>query len=93
MYINNKIIMCTGFSLLILGGCATAKPALEGRLDTNLGSAVKANAQAHTVAPTSAQKANTYIPSDPSRAAIARKSYREGTVKEPVSINQKKSNN
>jgi len=93
MHINNKIIVCTGFSLLILGGCATAKPALEGRLDTNLGSAVKANTQAHAVAPTSTQKANTYIPSDPSRTALARKNYHEGTVKEPVSINQKKSNN
>jgi len=92
MFINKKIITSIGFTLLILGGCATAKSALDGRLDANLGGAVKANIQAHAIAPTPAQKANTYIPVDPSRAATARENYRENTVKEPVTINQKEPN-
>ena len=91
MYLSKKTIACAGLSLFILAGCTTSKPALQGRLDANLGDAVKANTQAHAVAPTAAQKANTYIPSDPSRAATARKNYHEGTVKEPIAINQKKS--
>jgi len=91
MYLNKQVIACAGLSLFILAGCTTAKPALEGRLDANLGDAVRSNAQAHVVAPTPAQKANTYIPADPTRAALARKNYRENTVEEPIAINQKKS--
>lgn len=93
MIINKKTYICAALSLFVLGGCVTQKPALEGRLDENFGDAVKANTQAHAVTPTQAQKANTYIPADPDRAAIARKNYREGTVKEPIAINQKKSSN
>ena len=88
MYFSKKPLACAAIALMILGGCATAKPALEGRLDTELGSAVKANINAHAVTPTPRQKANTYIPADPSRAALARKNYRENTVEEPQSGNQ-----
>ncbi len=91
MNLSIKTIACVGLSLFILAGCTTAKPALHGRLDPNFGDAVKANSQAHAVAPTQAQKTNTYIPSDPYRATLARKNYRENTVEEPVAINQKKS--
>jgi len=76
-----------GLTLVVLGGCATAKPALEGRLDPNLGAAVRTNIQAQAVAPTAKQKANTYIPADPSRAALALKNYREDNVEAPVPVN------
>ncbi len=76
-----------GAILLVLGGCATAGPALEGQLDPNLGGAIRANVQAQAVAPTAQQKANTYIPSDPHRAALALKNYRDGKVKDPVPVN------
>lgn len=88
MYSNKRNLSCGVLSLLVLAGCATAKPALEGRLDPGLGNAVKANAEAHAVAPTPQQKANTYIPADPARAALARKHYRENTVETPQAINQ-----
>lgn len=88
MYINKRPIAISAIALLVLGGCATAKPALDGRLDPTLGNAVKANADAHAVAPTSRQKADTYIPSDPSRAALARKNYRENTLEDPQVVNQ-----
>jgi len=88
MYLNKKSVLCTGITLLILGGCTTAKPALEGRLDTEFGNAVKSNVAAHAVAPTPSQKANTYIPADPNRAALARLNYRENNVTDPVVINQ-----
>ncbi|PHS41597.1 MAG: hypothetical protein COA91_02140 [Robiginitomaculum sp.] len=74
-------------AILILAGCATAKPALKGQLDANLGAAVRANIQAQFVAPTPKQKADTYIPADPSRAALARKRYRDDNVKVPVPVN------
>ena len=80
-------LFCGGAVLVTLGGCTTAGPALEGRLDPNLGAAVRTNVQAQAVAPTAQQKANTYIPSDPSRAALALQNYRDGKVKEPVPVN------
>lgn len=86
MQIDKKILICSGLIVLMLGGCATAKPALEGRLSSDFGSAVQANIQAHAVAPTAQQKANTYIPADPSRAALARKNYRENTVVDPEPV-------
>lgn len=88
MYFNKKSLAYTALTALVLAGCASSKPALEGRLDTELGSAVKANINAHAVVPTPQQKANTYIPADPARAALARKNYRENTVEEPQAINQ-----
>ncbi len=74
-------------TLVFIGGCTTAKPALDGHLDANLGVAVRSNIQAHFVAPTPKQKADTYIPADPDRAALARKNYRDNNVKEPVPVN------
>ena len=83
MLIRKKTLLCGGIFALLLTGCATAKPALEGTLDPKLGYAVRANIQAQAIAPTAQQKANTYIPADPSRAALARKNYRENTVQAP----------
>ncbi len=88
MYFNKKALIIGTISLGLLGGCAMAKPALEGRLDAEFGSAIRANTQAHAIAPTPRQKADTYIPADPSRTALARKNYRENTVTEPQPINQ-----
>jgi len=77
-------------ALVFVGGCTTvqhAQPALKGQLDVQLGAAVRANIQAQFVAPTPKQKADTYIPADPSRAALARKRYRDDNVKVPVPVN------
>lgn len=73
--------------LLALGACQTASPALDGILDTRLGQATTKNINAHAVVPPRAQKQNTYIPADPTRASKARENYRENTVPEPASIN------
>ncbi|NNC36975.1 MAG: hypothetical protein EX271_12920 [Acidimicrobiales bacterium] len=70
-------------SVLVLGGCATSKPALEGQLNPALGHAVDANKAAHAVAPSAAQKANTFIPADPMRAQQARQNYRNNTIAKP----------
>ena len=75
-------------ALYILSGCASATPALDGRLSPDFGDAIDANIKAHAVAPTPAQKANTYIPADPSRTARARRNYREDTVEAPVPLSQ-----
>jgi len=79
-------LLTSGIALIVLAGCATTKPALEGSLDPNLGAAIRTNMQAQAVTPTAKQKANTYIPADPSRAALARKNYRENNVAAPVSV-------
>lgn len=75
-------IVCLA-AISVLGGCATSKPALEGQLNPNLGSAVKANVAMHAVAPTAAQKANTFIPADPARTRQARQNYRDNTIPDP----------
>jgi hypothetical protein len=75
----------------VLGGCATSKPALQGQLDPTLGSAVRANIAQHAVAPTAAQKANTFIPADPTRTQQARQNYKENTIPEPARVNSSKS--
>ena len=80
-------LFCGGAILVILGGCTTVQPALEVRLDPNLGAAIRTNIQTQAVAPTAKQKANTYIPADPSRAALALKNYRDGNVEAPVPVN------
>ncbi len=76
-------VVISGAVLVSLGACQTAQPALTGQLDRELGSAVKHNIEAQFVRPTAVQKANTYIPADPTRAALARKRYQEDKVKEP----------
>jgi len=68
---------------MVLAGCSTSQPALQGQLDRNLGSAVEANIDLHAVAPTAAQKANTFIPADPVRTRQARQNYKDNTVAEP----------
>ncbi len=75
------------FGLVALGACATSKPALESSLDPSLGQAVRHNIAAMAVAPSARQKADTYIPADPARAALARKHYREDKVEAPVPVN------
>ena len=87
---NNRFLISVcglAFSVLV-SGCVTSKPALQGQLDPTHGSAVKANIAAHAVAPTAAQKANTFIPADPTRAGKARKNYRENNVPQPQRTNQ-----
>ena len=79
-------ISCVALTF-VLGGCATSKPALQGQLNPEFGSAVKANVAAHAVAPTAAQKANTVIPADPIRTQKARQNYRENTIPEPSRVN------
>lgn len=59
-------------TICALCGCATSKPALEGQLNPTLGSAVKANIAMQAVALTAAQKANTFIPADPTRTKQVR---------------------
>ncbi len=66
-------------------GCTTSKPVLKGQLDPMLGHAVQTNTDAQFVAPTDKQKADTFIPADPARAALARKNYKENTVPFPGS--------
>lgn len=75
----------------VLGGCATSKPALEGQLSPTFGQAVKANVAQQAVAPTAAQKANTFIPADPTRARQARQNYRDNNVPEPTRIRSSES--
>ena len=86
---NSKIlkIVCCGGALIVLAACQTAQPALTGQLDYDLGSAVKHNIEAQFVRPTDAQKANTYIPADPARAAMAHKKYQENTIEELENVN------
>ena len=86
MDIKTKFCL-TGLLLTGLTACTTATPALNGQLDTDLGTSVRANIAAMTIAPSAKQKANTYIPADPARAALARKHYREDKVEAPIPVN------
>jgi len=79
---KTPVIFLAAFTVLT-AGCTTSKPALEGQLDPNLGHAVNSNVQAQFVTPTDKQKADTFIPFDPARAALARKNYKENTVPTP----------
>ena len=85
------MIFCTATLGFSLAGCATQKPVLQGQLSDDFGAAVSANIEAHAVAPTAAQKQNTFIPAHPARTGLAQKNYRQNTVQEPVRINQKAS--
>ena len=76
--------MSAGF--VLLSGCETARPALEGQIDMTLGQAVHANILAHAIVPSDQQKNNTYIPADPARTALALKNYRENKVEEQDDI-------
>ena len=87
---RSLISVCSAGIFILVSGCATSKSALQGQLDPTLGSAVKANIAMQAVAPTATQKANTFIPADPTRAGQARQNYRENKIPEPVHVNQSK---
>lgn len=78
-------------AILSLGACATSQSALQGQLShqegaelgQELGMATRANVLAHAVAPTAAQKANTFIPANRARTALTRTQYEEGDTPEP----------
>ncbi len=86
----------TYISLLFLTGlsaCASSPnisatastPALQSHTAT-FGQAVQHNTIAQHVAPTDAQKANTYIPANRDRRALAIKRYKEDDVEELQTI-------
>ena len=79
-----KLILST-LSLIALSACATTEPALQNH-SSEFGKAVRQNIAAQTVAPTAAQKANTFIPADPTKRSKARENYRNGETPEPVAI-------
>lgn len=81
-------IFCVTTIGFTLAGCATHKPVLQGQMSDDFGAAVSANIDAHAVAPTDAQKQNTFIPAHPARTSLARQKYRDNTVEEPKRINQ-----
>ncbi len=66
-------------------GCATAQPALDAH-SSGLGDAVAQNIAAQRIAPTAADKANTFIPPNQARQKAAREAYENGTVKEPIAV-------
>lgn len=82
---TSKISLIITAGLFALSACATAAPALEDHAPT-FGEAVSANMEAQKVAPTAAQKANTYIPADPSRRALARSRYKKDDVETPKPV-------
>jgi len=69
-------------SLIALSACATTQPALQSN-SPEFGKAVRQNIAAQAVAPTAEQKANTFIPADPTKRAKARENYRKGETPEP----------
>ena len=87
MNMKNVTLGILTISAAALAGCAVSKPALQGQINPEFGAAVKANQQAQFAAPTPTQKANIYIPADGTRAAAARKNYRDNTVPDPERLN------
>lgn len=75
-----KAALC--LSAITLSACATTGPAL-GDHSATFGGATAQNITAQAVAPTPAQKANTFIPADRARQQLARDNYRNDTVKKP----------
>ena len=78
--------------LVASSACATSKPALEGQLNSEFGAFAKHNIAAHAMPATAAQKANTYNPANPARAALARKNYEENTIDKPKNVDSRESN-
>lgn len=68
--INTAVIL----SILSLSACATTQPATSTNMES-FGKAVSANLAAQIVAPTEAQKANTYIPANRARRELAYEAY------------------
>ena len=75
----------SAFSLLALSACATTQPALQSG-SSEFGDAVRHNIAAHAVTPTAEQKADTFIPADPTKRAKARENYRNGVTPEPTPL-------
>ncbi len=80
---TKKYTPLSALVLLSLSACATTSPALSDHGAT-FGQAVKANIAVQHVAPSPEQKANTYIPANRARRALAIKRYEENDVEEPV---------
>ncbi len=90
MKTTSKLVLI--FSVLVIStACATSKPALEGQLNSDFGSAVKYNTAQHAVPASQAQKENTYIPANRARTALARKNYEENKVTPLDSVNSRDS--
>lgn len=70
---------------LALSACNTTQPAFDSH-SPNFGNAIANNIGAQRVAPTAADKANTFIPPNQARQTAARDAYEAGTVKEPSSV-------
>lgn len=78
-------LIISSLSLMTLSACATTQPAMQSG-SSGFGDAVRHNIAAQAIAPTSEQKANTFIPADPTKRAKARENYRKGVTPEPKPI-------
>jgi len=67
-------------SLAALSSCATTRPAASSETPS-FGKAVSVNLAAQIVAPTEAQKADTYIPANRTRRELAYEAYETDTIK------------
>lgn len=85
-----SMVLKTLYSLTMLAGltaCTSATPALQGRINPDLGHALSVNQSAQAIVPPPHQKANTFIPPDPYVMGKAKERYKNGEVKEPVAVN------
>lgn len=82
---NFKIALISCACATALSACATSTSALNAH-SSNFGAATQANVNAHALAPTPEQKANTYIPADPDRREKTRERYKKGEVIEPSTL-------
>ncbi len=73
------LLVCAAGSL---GACATTNTS-----GSTFGASVKQNIAVHAVAPTDAQKQNTFIPADRDRKALAKDRYKKDEVEEPTPVN------
>jgi hypothetical protein len=80
----SKLIALGALAGLTLSACAS-RPALESSTP-NFGDAVAANIAAQRVAPTAAQKADTYIPPNRTRQNLAREAYEKGEIADPTTV-------
>lgn len=79
---GKEYLLIIGLAALTLSACATTQPAMNAHSPT-FGQAVAHNKSAQFVAPTPTQKADTFIPANRARKALARKNYQEDTVEKP----------
>lgn len=83
----NKLLMA--FAALSLSACASTQPATQsaaGNIQGTFGLAVAQNMDAQKVAPSDAQKENTYIPANRKRQQAAREAYEAGEVKDLIGL-------